>query len=188
MRASPPATGNIAVISAKVRARNIIATAPIVQEMMAAGPASWLARRGEKSQPEPRTPPTAMKVRPMSPISRRKAMVGRGLEVEVGEEEGDGSVGDHRDGGSGNNANFQPGFPSLGTTADRLWEGEGTFCREKCSSVCQCLGGSGTLRSRCIPPFVSMAATTRPFSPPLFAVSRISGPMASIDFQDGRIS
>ena len=69
-RAMPPGTGSMAEISAKVSASSSIAKPPTTQAMSEAGPACWAASKGANSQPEPNTPLTAMKVRPMKPISR----------------------------------------------------------------------------------------------------------------------
>src|ERR1035437_3220279 len=67
----PPANGNIVDSSAIDRARMPTAIPPNTQEIRDAGPASCAANMGDRSQPDPMIPLTAMKRRPCLPASRR---------------------------------------------------------------------------------------------------------------------
>ena len=68
----PPATGNTLETSAKHNATNNMANAPMIHDMIDAGPASWAVSNGENSQPDPKMPPAAIKVRDTSPTWRCK--------------------------------------------------------------------------------------------------------------------
>ena len=70
MRAMPPATGNTLETSAKHKATNNIADAPIIHDMIDAGPANWAVSNGEKSQPDPKIPPAAIRVSDTRPTCR----------------------------------------------------------------------------------------------------------------------
>ena len=67
----PPATGHMAPSSAWTSASSRIATAPMPQEMIAAGPAVASAPCAPNSQPEPMIEPPDAHSSPMKPISRR---------------------------------------------------------------------------------------------------------------------
>src|SRR3954470_11026198 len=75
-RALPPPTGLMPPSSACTNASSITAAAPTTHEMIAAGPAIFVAFSEPSSQPEPMTDPTEVKRSAVAPMSRRRRPLG----------------------------------------------------------------------------------------------------------------